>query len=149
MSTILEYDTDLLPPSEKHVVVVLEDDPGTLSALVRLLGHEPYELRATLKPYEALEWIARREVSLLVSDYIMSDMSGLDMVESVKKLAPGTTCVLLTAYADRIRLQQRWRSSIRELIEKPWDARTLRNTIRHLLRERELQAGRLSAQEGE
>jgi DNA-binding NtrC family response regulator len=142
MSTILGRDTDLLPPARKHVVVIVDDEYRTLSAMARLLRNEPYEIRTTSKPSEALEWIARRDVSLVISDHLMPEMTGLDVAEAVKRLAPTTSVVILTAYADRIHSEPHWRDGVRELIEKPWDDRAFRRTILHLLRERELQDGR-------
>ena len=68
----------------------------------------------------------------------MPDMTGVELSESVRRLAPDITCVLLTGYADRVQLRPGWESSVRELIQKPWDDRDLRTTIRLLLREREM-----------
>jgi DNA-binding NtrC family response regulator len=145
MSAILECDTDLLPPKRNHVVVIVDDELRTLSAMTRLLRHEPYEIRTTSKPSEAVGWIARGDVSLLISDHLMPEMTGRDLAETVKKLAPATSVVILTAYAERLHAEPRWREDVRELLQKPWDDRALRRTIRHLLRERELQEERRGA----
>ena len=142
MSAILESDTDLLPPRRKHVVVILDDELRTLSAISRLLRHESYEVRTTVKPSEALGWAARGDVSLIISDHLMPDMSGLDVAESIRKLAPETKVVILTAYAEHLLASPQGREGVRELIEKPWNDRALRRTIVQLLRERELQDGR-------
>jgi DNA-binding NtrC family response regulator len=139
MSLTTRTDTDILEPLDKHVVVALDDDPQTLDALQRLLRKERYELRTTFKPAEALKWIASGEVSLLLSDHLMPDMTGVELSESVRKF--DITCVLLTGYAESARSSPGWATSVRELIQKPWDDRDLRKTIRLLLREREMTRG--------
>ena len=136
MSFTTRTDTDVLEPLEKHVVVALDDDPQTLDALQRLLRKERYELRTTFKPSEALRWIASGEVSLLLSDHLMPDMTGVELSETVQRF--DITCVLLTGYAERARSSPGCDAAVRELIQKPWDDGDLRRTIRLLLREREM-----------
>lgn len=119
-------ETDVLPLFERHVVVVVDEDPATLEALRRLLERESYELRLTARPEEALGWIAAGEVSLLVA------------APSLLDRAPSrdVTRVMFTADAPA-----GWETSARELIGKPWNDRDLRKTLRLLLRERELLRG--------
>ncbi|HEX7899555.1 MAG TPA: response regulator [Planctomycetota bacterium] len=139
MSLATRTDTDILQPTGRHVVVALDDDAETLAALKRLLRDERYELRTTFKPAEALEWIAAGEVSLLLSDHLMPEMTGVELSEAVQRF--DTTCVLLTGYAERVHVSPGLEASVRELIHKPWDDRDLRKTIRLLLREREMREG--------
>ncbi len=136
-----KVETDVLSPTRRHRVVALDDERSALRALERLLRHEPYEVRTTYRPREALGWIAEGNVSLLLSDHLMPEMTGLELTEAVRKVAPATLCVLLTGYADRVILEPGWQTSIREMIEKPWNDRDLRRTIRLLLRELELKEG--------
>ena len=131
-------ETDILQPLERHVVVALDDDAQTLDALRRLLRHESYELRTTIRPAEALEWIASGGISLLLSDHLMPEMTGVELSEVVRSMAPDIPCVLLTGYADRVVTRPGWELPVRELIHKPWDDRDLRKTLRLLLREREM-----------
>ncbi len=140
MSLSTRTDTDILQPMERHVVVALDDDAQTLDALRRLLRNESYELRTTFRPAEALEWIASGEISLLLSDHLMPEMTGVELSEVVRMLAPDITCVLLTGYADRVRTRPGLEQPVRELIQKPWDDRDLRKTLRLLLREREMRS---------
>ena len=134
----MNYDTDILEPLDRHVVVALDDDAQTLDALRRLLRHESYELRTTFQPAQALEWIAGGNVSLLLSDHLMPEMTGVELSEVARRIAPDITFVLLTGYAEQVRAPLGWEQPVRELIHKPWNDRDLRKTLRLLLREREL-----------
>ena len=134
MSLLTRTDTDILEPMEKHVVVALDDDPQTLDALHRLLRKESYELRTTFKPAEALKWIAAGEVSLLLSDHLMPDMLGTQLLEKVGHRSPETARVLLTGYPDST-LLLRDVPSRPLLMYKPWDDDELRETIRQILSE--------------
>jgi len=138
MSGILDCETDILPLLRRHVVILVDDDLSTLRSLERLLHHDPYEVLTTFRPEQALAWVTQREVSLVLADHHMPDMSGTEMLTGVRQVKPGTTCVMLTAFKDRVFLSEEARSWVREIIEKPWDNRQLKKTIRNLLREREL-----------
>lgn len=133
-----EPDTDVLPLTEKHVVVCVDDEPPTLAALARVLKEEPYEFRTTTDPRQALDWLGTLEVSLVLSDHRMPQMTGVELLEAIRQLSPGTTCVILTGYRDSAMSHPDARRLVRDLIEKPWDDRSLKRTVRNLLREREL-----------
>jgi DNA-binding NtrC family response regulator len=138
MTGILDCETEILPLLRRHVVILVDDDLSTLRSLERLLGHEPYEVRTTFRPEQALAWVSQSDISLVLADHHMPDMSGTEMLTGVRQIAPGTMCVMLTAFKDRLFLSEEAKSWVREVIEKPWDNRHLKKTIRNLLREREL-----------
>lgn len=131
-------DTDILPPRGGHTVVCLDDDPATLAALRRALQREPYEFMTTDLQEEALRWLRFRRVSLMVCDLRMPERTGLGILDEARKLSPGTTFVILTGYAHTLLLEPGPRPWIRDLLEKPWDDQRLKQTIRLLLREREM-----------
>lgn len=131
-------ETDILPSSADHLVVCVDDDPATLGALKRALRDEPYELLATLRPDQALEWVATRDVSIAVIDYRMAAMSGIDVLDAVRRRSPETSCVVLTGYPEGFASRLRPAQRVEELIAKPWEDDDLRRTLRLVLREREM-----------
>lgn len=134
MSLEAQPETRVLLPLERHTLAAVDDDPSTLSALERLLRRDGYELRATTRPREALDWVASGVVSLVLCDLRMPEMSGLRFIETAYALAPETSLVLLTAYGDPLPPSL----PAREVVGKPWIDRELLRTVRLLLREREL-----------
>src|SRR6185295_19303039 len=56
---------------QKQVVICIDDEPPVLSAIRRLLRHEPYEVLTTLDPSEVLRLVTSREVNLIVADQRM------------------------------------------------------------------------------
>jgi DNA-binding NtrC family response regulator len=73
-------------------------------------------------PQEALDYLGRHTVDAILTDFIMPEMNGLDLLARAKEVQPTTTRVLLTGYADKD-------SAIRAIndvglfqyLEKPWD----------------------------
>jgi len=129
----------LAPPlTRRHLVVCVDDDAVVLSALRRLLRNEPYDLVITENPEEALDLVRTRDVSLLIADYRMPDMSGTGLLQLVKTASPATVRLLLTGYPDATWvLQAEERQLMHVVFGKPWDNQELRETILTRLRNRE------------
>lgn len=123
-------------PKVRDLVVCVDDERPILGALQRLLRGEPYELLTTDRPNQALDWIGSRNVSLVVSDYRMPEMSGVDLLLAVQQRSPTTERIMLTGYAgERVVLKSMGRGLL-WLLSKPWNNDELKRTIRSRLRER-------------
>lgn len=123
------------PPArrESPLVVVVDDEPEVLGSLQRLLRHEPYLLRVTDSPDEALAWVEAHDVRLVISDQRMPRMPGTELLATVGERSPGTVRLLLTGYpgpALRSRSPDRLPHRI---LPKPWEGGPLKRLIRSLL----------------
>jgi CheY-like chemotaxis protein len=115
------------------MVLLVDDDASTLSALRRLLRKERYAVATTLDPREALASVERGEVRVLVSDQRMPAMAGSDVLRRAYEASPGTYRVLLTAYPDAEVIALRESGVIQRLVTKPWTDRELRGLLRELM----------------
>ncbi len=111
---------------ETDAKIVLVDDEimvtKTLAMLLRLEGLE--NTIAFNNPEEALGYLEENDCELIISDFIMPQMNGLEFLSAAKKieLHQNTTQILLTGYADK----ENAIKAINELgifkyIEKPWN----------------------------
>jgi DNA-binding NarL/FixJ family response regulator len=128
---------DVLEPlalAEKHTVVLIDDEPAVLASLRRVLRAEPYDVLATSSPVEALEWIRRGDVSLMLVDQRMPGMCGTELAECARRLSPRTMRVMLTGYPGNALVQHGLAEDVQWLIGKPWNDDALRLSIRRLLR---------------
>lgn len=126
-------------------ILVLDDESMVTQTLKALLELEsPWEVDTFNLPSEALESLAARSYTVVISDFVMPEMDGLEFLKRVKERQPLASRILLTGYADK----QNAIRSINEVglyhyFEKPWDNQALlivlRNAIErsHLLRELE------------
>ena len=104
-------------------ILLLDDEPIVTRSLVALLQVETdWHVAAFNAPREAIDALAKGPWHVVVSDYMMPEMDGLDFLSKVRKAQPSAARVLLTGYADK-------RNAIRSInevglyhyIEKPWD----------------------------
>ncbi|HLY10172.1 MAG TPA: response regulator [Planctomycetota bacterium] len=117
-----------------HTVLIVDDDPETLSALRRLLDREPYDVITTDRPGLALDWMDRKDISLAISDQRMPEMEGDVFLEGVWKKSPRTARLLLTGYPETVGLIPKSRRTLLSVMAKPWNDGELKRTIRRVLR---------------
>ena len=89
-------------PSQRTPAIVLVDDEldvrFVLSCVLEFVA-DGFGIVAVSSGAEALDVLAARPVPLLITDYNMPIMNGLELTQAVKAAAPTTTVVLITAYA--------------------------------------------------
>jgi thioredoxin reductase (NADPH) len=118
------------PTTPRAAILTVDDDPGVSRAVARDLRRrygESYRIvRAEDGPQalEALREIKLRgeEVALLLADYRMPQLSGIEFLEQAMDLFPLARRVLLTAYADTdAAIQAINVVDVDHYLLKPWD----------------------------
>ena len=115
------------------LIVVVDDEKIVTSAFKTLLKVEGFSNAHFFNnPEEALEFLKSNTPDLVISDFLMPEMNGLEFLSEVKKMYPEVSKILLTGYADK-------ENAIRAInevglyryIEKPWDNDDLILNIRN------------------
>ncbi len=103
-------------------IVIVDDEDMVIKTLKTLLKIEGFSnVNIFNDPSLALEFIEKNPCELIISDFIMPKMNGIEFLSKAKKIHPDTTQILLTGYADKENAIR----AINELgifkyIEKPW-----------------------------
>jgi response regulator RpfG family c-di-GMP phosphodiesterase len=96
-----------------------------------------YQVVAFTSPEEALEFVRKNKVDLVVSDYLMPNIDGIEFLAQVKDLQPEATRILLTGYADKENAIKAINDvGLYQYIEKPWENDDLKLIIRNGLEKR-------------
>src|SRR5262245_61292675 len=100
------------PPPPPPAIVLADDEPTVCLILRRMLAFVApgYELVTVGTGRDALAAVAGRPVALLITDYNMPGMNGVELAQRVKATAPATTIVLLTAHIT-VELEQRGKAA--------------------------------------
>jgi response regulator RpfG family c-di-GMP phosphodiesterase len=121
-------------------LLLVDDEPGILSALRRLLRPAGYRIQTAESGRAGLEILERDAVDLVISDMRMPEMDGAAFLERVRAQWPETTRILLTGYSDvTSTIDAINRGEIFRYIAKPWDDNDLRLIVRDALERRRLQ----------
>jgi len=116
-------------PGRRPVVVCIDDDPATLSALRRVLRSDRYDLLTTVDPEEALDRILRPPVDVFITDERMPGITGTDLLRVVEQQSPATRRVMISAYPEPAGRLRSDRSLVQHFIPKPWNDELLRAIV--------------------
>lgn len=124
-------------------VLCVDDEPGILSALKRVLRAEDCKVLQANGGAEALQLLEQHPVDVVVSDMRMPGMDGAALLAEVRKRWPATARILLTGYADmNATIAAINEGQIYRYIHKPWDETELRLTVRQAAEHQLLQRDR-------
>lgn len=79
-------------------ILVVDDEPNSLFSLCQILTEEGYQAIPAEKPEEALERLKTDTVNLVITDEKMSGLSGMELLEEVKKIDKNLPVILVTAF---------------------------------------------------
>ena len=114
---------------QRPVVLLVDDDANVLSALRRSLRRENLEVRTARDARGALEQLEEGGVDLVISDYRMPGMSGLDLLTTARDRWPGIERILLSGWSAEIPPPELKAAGLFASLSKPWDDAELRSVI--------------------
>lgn len=117
-------------------IILVEDEPDILIILHRLMRDLTggYDIITVNSGADALAQIALRKVPLVITDYNMPGMNGLQLAAAIKETSPDTCVVMITAYATP-ELERRAREQrIDYYLSKPFPLDRLEQIVRDVLR---------------
>lgn len=104
-------------------ILYVDDDKLLTSTFATLMKVEGFkDVVIYNNPLEAVEYLKTEAPDLIISDFLMPEMNGLEFLREAKKLYPETSMILLTAYADKENAIKTINEiGVYKYIEKPWD----------------------------
>jgi serine phosphatase RsbU (regulator of sigma subunit) len=128
-------------PSKMHVVLVVDDDELILSTLRGLFALETdYEVITQNDPRAALEEAGRRPIDVVISDFLMPQMNGVEFLRHLRKQQPEAVRILLTGFADKENAIRAINEvGLYQYVEKPWKNEDLLLLLRNAVNQKTLQ----------
>jgi DNA-binding NtrC family response regulator len=105
-----------------HVLLVDDEDMVITSIRAFLQLETEYEIHGYTSPLEATRHLETNPVDVVVSDYLMPKMNGIQLLAKAKEFQPEAARVLLTGHADKqSAIQAINQVGLYQYLEKPWD----------------------------
>jgi len=125
-------------PSLKRILVV-DDEEIVRIALRETLRREHYGVTACASPDEGLQVLKNEAFAVIISDYQMPGMTGLDFLANAKQLQPDATRILITAVLslDTV-IEAINKGEIYRFVVKPWIREELLATVRNAVQRHDL-----------
>ncbi|MCP5057878.1 MAG: response regulator [bacterium] len=112
-------------------VLFVDDEVNILKALQRLLRHEGWTVLTANRGSDALALLDRHPAQVVVSDQRMPEMSGVELLSSVRERHPAMVRMMLTGYTEmNVAVEAINQGEIFRLITKPWNDEELKATLR-------------------
>jgi CheY-like chemotaxis protein len=113
-------DAAVRPPGRGRHVMFLDDSEALVSAMVRSLSRRGYRVSGYSAPEEALNALreAPHSYDVVMSDYIMPGLSGLDVAREVAAIRPGLPVVILSGHIDDELRRKARELGVRQLLGK-------------------------------
>ncbi len=113
----------------RPVLLIVEDEPGVRSLLVRALEAPGREIVAAASGQQARAELAARSPSVLVLDLGLPDVPGVDILAEALAQDPNRMVVVLTARADERSVVEAMRRGAMEYLTKPFEAEDLQAAV--------------------
>lgn len=115
------------------LLLIVDDEKNIINALKRLFWDAEFEIAAVSSAEQALEVIQQHRVQVLLSDYKMPGMTGIELIQQVKRQDSRVICMLLTGYSEvadiDTSLKDLMNKGVSKLIEKPWKDSDIKRNI--------------------
>jgi CheY-like chemotaxis protein len=116
------------------LIYVVDDEPMLLELATVILEPLGYEVKSFRDPQAALDSFrsARPQPALIVTDYSMHNMTGMDLLEGCRRARPGQKILLVSGTVDeRVYRDSAWKPD--QFLAKPYHARQLVEAVKELL----------------
>src|SRR5579875_3390018 len=119
--------------SDDATILVADDDRAIRTVLTQALGRLGYDVRTTGNAATLWRWIEEGEGDVVITDVVMPDENGLDLVPRIKKLRPELRVVVMSAQNTLLTAVKATERGAFEYLPKPFDLRELVNVVERAL----------------
>ncbi len=122
----------------KPSILVVDDDAFFRTFCTEILREAGYTVAAAASGREALEHVGRDEPSLILADIYMPELTGLELLETVKAHSPSVDVIIMTGYASIDTAIQALKRGAADYLRKPFAAEELTTVVEGTLAQRRL-----------
>jgi len=121
----------------KKKVLVIDDEAIVRISCKRVLEPEGYEVDVTATGQDALKMLHEKEVDVVITDLLMPDMDGLEVLKKIKQHWPHIPVIIITGYGTASTAAQAVALGAFEVIEKPFSPDAILNVVKRVLKSKE------------
>ncbi|WP_029008156.1 nitrogen regulation protein NR(I) [Azospirillum halopraeferens] len=130
-------------------ILVADDDRAIRTVLTQALARLGHEVRTTGNASTLWRWVADGQGDLVITDVVMPDENGLDLVPRIKKIRPELRIVVMSAQNTLITAVKAAERGAFEYLPKPFDLKELVSVVERALNARQPTADLPAVADGE
>ena len=114
-------------------ILVADDDRAIRTVLTQALARHGFDVRTTGNAATLWNWVEHGDGDLVITDVVMPDENGLDLVPRIKKLRPDLKIVVMSAQNTLLTAVKATERGAFEYLPKPFDLNELVNVVQRAL----------------
>ncbi len=115
---------------DTNTLLFVDDEKFILKSLKRVFEETGYEILTAEDGQQGLRLMKDHDVSLILSDYRMPGLNGIEFLEQAREISPFATRIILTGYADmEVIMSAINEGHVYKFILKPWEEANLKLEI--------------------
>ena len=114
-------------------ILIADDDRAIRTVLSQALGRIGHEVRSTGNAATLWRWVSDGEGDLVITDVVMPDENGLDLIPRIKKLRPELRIIVMSAQNTLLTAVKATERGAFEYLPKPFDLRELVGAVERAL----------------
>lgn len=119
---------------QKKKILIVDDDENARRVITQMLKGDEYSLDQADSGKDALKKVTAGDYDLLILDYMMPEMDGMEVMLEVKKLKPAVKVVMITAvYLTIEKAVEAMRRGASDYVAKPFEMKVFRETVKRVL----------------
>ena len=114
-------------------ILVADDDRAIRTVLTQALGRLGHDVRSTGNAATLWRWVSDGDGDLVITDVVMPDENGLDLIPRIKKLRPELRVIVMSAQNTLLTAVKANERGAFEYLPKPFDLRELVSVVERAL----------------
>ena len=110
-------------------ILVADDDQAIRTVLTQALAREGHRVRTTGVAATLWDWVEKGEGDLVITDVVMPDENGLDLIPRIRRLRPNLRVIVMSAQNTLLTAVRATERGAFEYLAKPFDLRELISTV--------------------
>ncbi|WP_298721275.1 nitrogen regulation protein NR(I) [uncultured Ferrovibrio sp.] len=119
--------------SHKGTILVADDDRSIRTVLDQALGRVGYQVRSTGNAATLWRWASEGEGDLIITDVVMPDENGLDLLPRMKRIRPDLPIIVMSAQKTLLTAVKAAERGAYDYLPKPFDLKELLRVVERAL----------------
>ncbi|MDD2485329.1 MAG: sigma-54 dependent transcriptional regulator [bacterium] len=118
---------------QQSKVLIVDDEPNIRHILGAILRKDGYTVQSADNGEAALKLLEEEAFDLIITDLVMPQMGGIDLLHEIQQRRPGTAVVIMTAYGTIKTAVEAMKIGARDYITKPFEMDEVKIVARNAL----------------
>lgn len=125
-------------------LLIVDDDAANLASLARIFEREGLEVLTASDGKAALEVLRSRPVQVVLSDLMMPQLNGIELLRAIRAVSPDTEVILMTAFGTVETAVEAMKEGAWDFVTKPFKRIQIVRAIKRALDQQSLKAENLA-----